>query len=203
MAPQFGTSGLRGLVSELTGALVADHLRAFIAACPMGSGLWVGRDLRPSSPDLAPCVLETARAEGLACVDCGAVPTPALALAAMQAGAAAVMVTGSQIPADRNGLKFYLPDGEITKADEAAILAALGGRLRAGLRGRPRAPRMRQVRLGSRAMSPPSAPGRWPVCGWASGAFRRQPRSIDAGGGGFGRAGGGAWPLRPVYPRRY
>lgn len=126
MAPQFGTSGLRGLVSELTGALVADHLRAFIAACPMGSGLWVGRDLRPSSPDLARWVLETARAEGLACVDCGAVPTPALALAAMQAGAAAVMVTGSHIPADRNGLKFYLPHGEITKADEAAILAALG-----------------------------------------------------------------------------
>ena len=29
--------------------------------------------------------------------------------------AAAVMVTGSHIPADRNGLKFYLPGGEIAK----------------------------------------------------------------------------------------
>ena len=38
------------------------------------------------------------------------------------------MVTGSHIPADRNGLKFYTPAGEITKADEAAILAALGRR---------------------------------------------------------------------------
>jgi phosphomannomutase len=47
-------------------------------------------------------------------------------MAAMQAGAAAVMVTGSHIPADRNGLKFYVPTGEITKADEAAILAHLG-----------------------------------------------------------------------------
>src|SRR5690606_28521142 len=63
---------------------------------------------------------------GVATVDCGAVPTPALALAAMRAGAAAVMVTGSHIPADRNGLKFYLPAGEIAKTDEAAILAALG-----------------------------------------------------------------------------
>lgn len=36
------------------------------------------------------------------------------------------MVTGSHIPADRNGLKFYTPTGEITKADEAAILGHLG-----------------------------------------------------------------------------
>jgi phosphomannomutase len=126
MAPKFGTSGLRGLVAELTDALVADHVRAFLAACPAGSGLWVGRDLRPSSPALARVVLEAARGMGVATVDCGDVPTPALALSAMAAGAAAVMVTGSHIPSDRNGLKFYRPDGEITKEDEAAILAALG-----------------------------------------------------------------------------
>ncbi len=34
------------------------------------------------------------------------------------------MVTGSHIPFDRNGLKFYRPEGEISKADELAILAA-------------------------------------------------------------------------------
>jgi phosphomannomutase len=34
------------------------------------------------------------------------------------------MVTGSHIPFDRNGLKFYRPEGEITKADEGGILAA-------------------------------------------------------------------------------
>ena len=126
MAPKFGTSGLRGLVVELTPDLVADHIRAFLKACPSGTGLWVARDLRPSSPALAQVVLEAARAEGIATVDCGDVPTPALALASMGAGAAAVMITGSHIPADRNGLKFYLPDGEISKADEAAILGALG-----------------------------------------------------------------------------
>ena len=126
MAPKFGTSGLRGLVCALTADLVADHIRAFAAACPMGTGLWVGRDLRASSPDLAAVVIGAAQGLGLAVTDCGAVPTPALALAAMRAGAAAVMVTGSHIPADRNGLKFYTPEGEITKAHEAAILAALG-----------------------------------------------------------------------------
>lgn len=126
MAPKFGTSGLRGLVVELTPALVADHIRAFIAACPIGTGLFVGRDLRDSSPMLADVVIAAARGEGVTVTDCGAVPTPALALAAMGAGAAAVMVTGSHIPADRNGLKFYLPGGEIAKTDEAAILGALG-----------------------------------------------------------------------------
>ncbi|OJY28909.1 MAG: phosphomannomutase [Rhodobacterales bacterium 65-51] len=126
MAPKFGTSGLRGLVSELTPGLVTDYVRAFVTACPAGTALWVGRDLRPSSPALAATVLEAARGMGLETVDCGAVPTPALALAAMKAGASAVMVTGSHIPADRNGLKFYLPGGEITKADETAILRALG-----------------------------------------------------------------------------
>ncbi len=38
----------------------------------------------------------------------------------------AIMITGSHIPEDRNGLKFYLPSGEISKADEAGIVAALG-----------------------------------------------------------------------------
>lgn len=126
MAPKFGTSGLRGLVSELSPGLVADHVRAFVSSCPTGMALWVGRDLRPSSPTLAASVLEAARGMGLATVDCGAVPTPALALAAMGARASAVMVTGSHIPADRNGLKFYLPGGEISKTDESAILGALG-----------------------------------------------------------------------------
>lgn len=125
MAPKFGTSGLRGLVTELTPALVGDHVRAFLVACNPGTGLYVAGDLRPSSPDIAASVVEAARGAGVAVTDCGAVPTPALALAAMGAGASAVMVTGSHIPADRNGLKFYTPRGEITKDEEGAILAAL------------------------------------------------------------------------------
>lgn len=127
MAPKFGTSGLRGLVSELTPDLVGAHVAAFVRACPVGTGLFVGHDLRDSSPRIAADVIAAARGQGLAVTDCGAVPTPALALAAMGAGAAAVMITGSHIPADRNGLKFYTPAGEITKAHEAAILAALDG----------------------------------------------------------------------------
>lgn len=127
MPPKFGTSGLRGLVTELTEELVGAHVAAFARACPMGTGLFVARDLRASSPGIAGWVAEAGRAAGLAVTDCGTVPTPALALAAMGAGAAAIMVTGSHIPDDRNGLKFYTPDGEITKAQETAIAAALSG----------------------------------------------------------------------------
>lgn len=125
MPPKFGTSGLRGLVTELTPDLVEAHVAAFIKACPIGTGVFVGRDLRTSSPDIAETVLKAAQSRGVNVIDCGDVLTPALALASMEAGAAAVMITGSHIPADRNGLKFYTPAGEITKAHEAAINAEL------------------------------------------------------------------------------
>lgn len=134
MAPKFGTSGLRGLVVDFTPELTHTYTRAFIGACACNGVLYVGRDLRPSSPDIANDVIAAARAEGLDVVDCGAVPTPALCLASMQAGAGAVMVTGSHIPADRNGLKFYTPNGEITKSDESAIQAEIG-RAASGLNG--------------------------------------------------------------------
>lgn len=126
MAPKFGTSGLRGLVVELTEALVRDYVTAFLHACPHGGAVHVGRDLRPSSPQIAEWVIAAVRANGIDAVDCGVVPTPALALSSLNAGVAAVMVTGSHIPADRNGLKFYVPTGEIAKSDEALINGALG-----------------------------------------------------------------------------
>jgi phosphomannomutase len=50
---------------------------------------------------------------GLNVVDCGELPTPALAGFAWASHSAALMVTGSHIPADRNGIKFFLPGAEI------------------------------------------------------------------------------------------
>jgi phosphomannomutase len=126
---KFGTSGLRGLVDDMTDAACAAWVSAFLAHLSRrGAALpaaLVGRDLRPSSPRIAAACLGAVRAAGVDAVDCGALPTPALALEAFARGAAAVMVTGSHIPADRNGLKFYRPDGEMTKADEAGVLAAM------------------------------------------------------------------------------
>jgi len=125
---KFGTSGLRGLVSEMTDAVCAAHVAAFLrhlAATEGFDAVLVGRDLRPSSPRIAAASAAAIEAEGRVAIDCGVLPTPALALEAARRGLPAVMVSGSHIPFDRNGLKFYRAAGEITKADEAGILAAL------------------------------------------------------------------------------
>ncbi|MGU3559389.1 phosphomannomutase [Methylobacterium radiotolerans] len=132
---KFGTSGLRGLVSDLVGGPCYAYASAFFRSVS-GDGprvVVIGRDLRDSSPSLAATVAQAAAANGFAAIECGPLPTPALALEATRRGAFAVMVTGSHIPEDRNGLKFYRPEGEITKADEAAILAALADGTRAAM----------------------------------------------------------------------
>ena len=123
---KFGTSGLRGLVTELVGLPTYAHVRAFCAMLRedgVTGEVLTGRDLRSSSPLIAAQCAQAVADAGLAPIDCGAVPTPALALAAMSAGSPAIMVTGSHIPDDRNGLKFYRADGEIDKRDEQRILA--------------------------------------------------------------------------------
>ncbi|AZQ67038.1 phosphomannomutase [Silicimonas algicola] len=128
MAPKFGTSGLRGLATELTDDLVARYAAAFVAQHDHNGTLYVGRDRRESSPRIALAVARGAAAEGLRVIDCGVLPTPALAGAALEAGTLSIMVTGSHIPGDRNGLKFYTSRGEFTKADEAPLAAAVAAR---------------------------------------------------------------------------
>lgn len=127
---KFGTSGLRGLVTEMTDAVSAAWTAAFIAHLDQegdkAAAILVGHDLRPSSPRIAAACRGAIRDAGLSAIDCGVVPTPALALEAARRGLPAVMVTGSHIPFDRNGLKFYRAGGEITKADEVGIRAAFG-----------------------------------------------------------------------------
>jgi phosphomannomutase len=83
----------------------------------------VGRDLRASSPAIAALCCAALIDAGLTPLDCGALPTPALAAHGLRHGLPAIMVTGSHIPEDRNGLKFYRAQGEIDKNDEVRILA--------------------------------------------------------------------------------
>ncbi|MCF1469754.1 phosphomannomutase [Agrobacterium vitis] len=129
MAVKFGTSGLRGLSTELVGSVSALHATAFARMllakgyAKPGATVLIGQDFRPSSPEIAATCMGALQREGLVPVDCGAIPTPALAFYGSRIGAASLMVTGSHIPADRNGIKFYRPDGEIDKADEEAITA--------------------------------------------------------------------------------
>lgn len=127
MSLKFGTSGLRGLSIDLEGPPAALYATAFArhligsGLATKGDSLLIARDFRPSSPAIAAIAAGAIERAGLTPIDCGTIPTPALALLGMKRGVASLMVTGSHIPADRNGIKFYRPDGEIGKADEAAI----------------------------------------------------------------------------------
>jgi phosphomannomutase len=121
----FGTSGVRALVFDLTPNVVSAYARAFVRRVSAYAGppveCVVGWDLRPSSPVIAAAVCAGLEREGVRPVIEGACPTPALALRAAHLRAPAIIITGSHIPFDRNGIKFYTPTGEITKADEASI----------------------------------------------------------------------------------
>lgn len=126
---KFGTSGLRGLVTDLEGRASALYAQAFAThlirsgLAKAGDHILVGRDFRPSSPSIAATCIGALERAGLVPLDCGALPTPALALYGLETGAASLMITGSHIPADRNGIKFYRADGEIDKQDEVQISA--------------------------------------------------------------------------------
>lgn len=123
----FGTSGARGLVSQMTDQVCAAYSLAFVRGLGLakpGQKIALGMDLRPSSPAIVrACAAGIAQA-GCEAEFCGVLPTPALALYAMAQNIPAIMVTGSHIPFDRNGIKFYRAEGEISKADEAAITQA-------------------------------------------------------------------------------
>lgn len=121
----FGTSGARGLVIDFTPDICAAFTHAFIAVmrCELiVSKMALAIDNRPSSLAMAQACAAAMIQAGVETIYYGVVPTPALAFKAMQDKMPCIMVTGSHIPFDRNGLKFYRPDGEITKDDEQAIL---------------------------------------------------------------------------------
>ncbi|MCO7023771.1 phosphomannomutase [Vibrio paracholerae] len=122
---QFGTSGARGLVTQFTPDVCAAFTHAFVTSLQESYSvkrMAIAIDNRPSSPAIAQACIAALMQRGIETVYYGVIPTPALAYPAMQDGIPCIMVTGSHIPFDRNGLKFYTPDGEITKADEQAIL---------------------------------------------------------------------------------
>lgn len=122
---QFGTSGARGLVSQFTSNACAAFTHAFVTSLSSKydfDKVAIAMDNRPSSYAMAQACTEALFQLGIEAVYYGVIPTPALAYVAMQDQMPSIMVTGSHIPFDRNGLKFYRPDGEISKLDESEIL---------------------------------------------------------------------------------
>ena len=123
---RFGTSGARGLVADMTDEICFAYVSAFLQSTSQNAKrVALAIDLRPSSPGIAAACTAAIEQAGFMVDYCGAIPTPALAFHAQLHGMPAVMVTGSHIPFERNGIKFYAATREIDKGDELAISEAV------------------------------------------------------------------------------
>lgn len=124
---QFGTSGARGLVSDMTDEVCYACTAAFIQYLEdegelSGNGtIAIGGDLRPSTDRIMRAVAKAVTDRGYTPENCGTLPTPALAYHGLLQKIPTVMVTGSHIPVDRNGIKYTKKEGEILKYDEAGM----------------------------------------------------------------------------------
>jgi phosphoglucosamine mutase len=129
MSKCFGTDGVRGPVG---GPLINAE---FVARLGFAAGRWsggrgvalIGRDTRRSGESLELALSAGLRAAGLEPISLGVLPTPAVARAVRQRGAAlGVVVTASHNPASDNGIKFFGPGGlKLSDSDEHAIEATL------------------------------------------------------------------------------
>jgi phosphomannomutase len=127
VALAFGTSGLRGLVKDITDLEAYINVKAAlrymteIGDIRPGSQVVIAGDLRPSTDRILGAAARAVIDAGCLVEYAGKIPTPALVFRAISTGRAGVMVTGSHIPFDRNGIKLNKSVGEILKADEAGI----------------------------------------------------------------------------------
>lgn len=121
----FGTSGARGLVVNFTPEVCTAFTLSFLDAMKKSfvfTKVAVAMDNRSSSPDMTAYICGAIESLGFEIDFYGVLPTPALALQSMSDKIPSIMITGSHIPFDRNGIKFYTPNGEISKDDEVEIL---------------------------------------------------------------------------------
>jgi phosphomannomutase len=124
----FGTSGLRGLVKDITDLEAYINVKAALRYL-LSSGdiaansiVVIAGDLRPSTDRIMRACARAVLDSGCRVENAGKIPTPALISHAISNQRAGVMVTGSHIPFDRNGIKLNKSVGEILKSDEPSII---------------------------------------------------------------------------------
>jgi phosphoglucosamine mutase len=126
----FGTDGVRGVVGQ---DLTADLVERLGKASTMWSGrgrVFVGRDTRGSGPELEEAFARGVVAAGGSAVLAGVLPTPAVALLALDLG---VVISASHNPPEYNGVKFFDANGsKLTDASEEEIEALLDAPERGG-----------------------------------------------------------------------
>ena len=115
MGRLFGTDGVRGVANaELTPELafrLGEAAGHFL--CDRGRGrVVVGKDTRRSGDMLEAALVAGICSSGADALNCGIVPTPAVAFLTSELGAdGGVVISASHNPAEYNGIKFFSRDG--------------------------------------------------------------------------------------------
>ena len=105
----FGTDGVRGIVGEDLSLELVERLgRAATLWCG-GGAVIVGRDTRSSGKELEQAFASGVASAGGNAVLAGVLPTPAVALLAMDLGA---VISASHNPPEYNGVKLFDRDGQ-------------------------------------------------------------------------------------------
>ena len=119
----FGTDGVRGVVGQDLSRDLVQRLGRASAAWSGRGRVFVGRDTRGSGPDLEEAFAEGVAAAGGNAVLAGVLPTPAVALLALDLG---VVISASHNPPQYNGVKFFDAEGrKLTDSSEEEIEALL------------------------------------------------------------------------------
>jgi phosphoglucosamine mutase len=124
----FGTDGVRGVVGEFLTPELVERLGRAAALWTGASKVFVGRDTRASGVALQEAFARGVVSAGGDCFIGGVLPTPAVALAALDLG---VVISASHNPPEYNGVKFFDSHGhKLADAAEEQIeelLAAAPG----------------------------------------------------------------------------
>jgi phosphoglucosamine mutase len=119
----FGTDGVRGIVGEFLTADLVERLGRAATTWAGRGRVFVGRDTRASGAELAEAFARGVSSAGGTAVLGGVLPTPAVALLALDLG---VVLTASHNPPEYNGVKFFTRDGhKLPDSSEEEIEALL------------------------------------------------------------------------------
>jgi phosphoglucosamine mutase len=120
----FGTDGVRGVVGEDLTAELVERLGRAATLWVGGGAVFIGRDTRGTGPELERAFASGVASAGGHAVLAGILPTPAVALLALDLG---VVISASHNPPEYNGVKFFRKNGsKLADEDEEAIEALLG-----------------------------------------------------------------------------
>jgi len=124
----FGTDGVRGVVGEFLTPEFVERLGRAASLWTGAAKVFVGRDTRASGVELEEAFARGVISAGGDCILGGILPTPAVALLALDLG---VVISASHNPPEYNGVKFFDSQGhklsDVSEEQIEELLAAAPG----------------------------------------------------------------------------